>query len=175
MPPPAPPKAALPETVLLFSVNVPAIGDATAPGVAEIVRDGAVGQGRRAMIIVDAAPAAESLLLASGRGGAMTHIFFCLLRPLVLTMLTLSMLPGQNAGIRHSAPNDIVKVTIQVTPGSDATKWTVNFTAENDGPAAVYVMSDPVRSNGNKGFYYQQSQTDRSLLEITSQLYHLPR
>lgn len=53
-------------------------------------------------------------------------------------------------------------------------RWEFELNAQNTGSQSVFIMTEPVRSNGSKGSYLTLNQSDPSILEIGIQLYPSP-
>ncbi|HJT27271.1 MAG TPA: hypothetical protein VJ784_07685 [Pyrinomonadaceae bacterium] len=53
-------------------------------------------------------------------------------------------------------------------------KLEFELTAQNSGNNAVFILTDPMRSNGSKGSYFTLDPQDPSILEICIQLYPSP-
>jgi hypothetical protein len=53
-------------------------------------------------------------------------------------------------------------------------RWEFELTAQNTGSRAVFIMTEPVRSNGLKGPFLTLDQNDQSVLELGIQLYKSP-
>ena len=53
-------------------------------------------------------------------------------------------------------------------------RWEFELTAQNTGGHAVFIMTEPVRSNGLKGPFLTLDQHDQSVLELGIQLYKSP-
>jgi hypothetical protein len=52
--------------------------------------------------------------------------------------------------------------------------WEFEVRAANEGPAAMFIMVDPSRSDRSKGFYFNLGESDPSVLRVSSQLYYPP-
>lgn len=77
------------------------------------------------------------------------------------------------AGKTHSVPIEGVELTLHLLRASDA-KWEFELTVHNSSVKSVFVMAEPVRSNGSRGAYLSIDTTDQSVLVIGVLLYSLP-
>lgn len=105
----------------------------------------------------------------------------------VVTFLLLALvaLPGssrtalysnEGAGLirQHEAPiTGDVKVSLRLLRMLPD-KWELELRTQNTGSRSVFIMTEPVRSNGSKGAYLALDQSDPTVLEIGAQLYSLP-
>lgn len=53
-------------------------------------------------------------------------------------------------------------------------KWEFEFTTQNSGSNPVFILTEPMRSNGSKGAYFTLDPQDPSILEIGILLYRPP-
>ena len=53
-------------------------------------------------------------------------------------------------------------------------KWEFELTTQNSGSNAIFILTEPMRSNGSKGSYFTLDPQDPSILEIGIQLYPSP-